>query len=414
MKLRRYLYNTLEFVAIVDEMDCPVDPYVSSYINIKLSNYAPNTKVRYAYELLFVLKYFAETGVDLPSRVASGQFISQWEYHRFYDRAFVNADDECRCPLGFRDLSSKYLRNAMVASRTALSKVANETALGRIRRLRKFFEWLYGIFHDVSSVDRVVSRTYVKLVSNMKLSEGSIGKNSSQEVVDPTQSVIADAMFIKLLGCSSPSSLDNPFKRSKFRNYLIVHMLAQSGIRRGALAKLKISDLVFHGTCDQMLIYRSGNDRADSRLEKPNQKTRDHVAVIRSTLMEQLKRYIDEVRAVFPKSALHDYLFVSENDSKGTAGQPLSLKSINSIFQVLSKSLGFHIHPHKLRHKWNEDLSIAGEAIGMDFSAVEDSRKYAMGWSQNSTMVRVYNDRRLAVKVRELSQAHQRRIDELK
>ncbi|TRO96231.1 site-specific integrase, partial [Pseudomonas aeruginosa] len=127
-----------------------------------------------------------------------------------------------------------------------------------------------------------------------------------------------------------------------------------------------------------------------------------------------VKFYIDNVRIVFPRAQFHDFVFVSENDSKGTAGQPLSLKAINAIFQKLSRSLGFHVHPHLLRHKWNEIFDKKGESLGVNPALLEDARKYAMGWSQNTTQNRRYNEKRIALKTREISMAHQKRVDQQK
>ena len=72
------------------------------------------------------------------------------------------------------------------------------------------------------------------------------------------------------------------------------------------------------------------------------------------------------------------------------------------------------MHPHTLRHKWNEILDVEGERLGVNPVLLEDIRKYAMGWSQGTTMNQVYNDKRLALKARELSKAHQARVDQRK
>ncbi|MNE32043.1 Tyrosine recombinase XerC [compost metagenome] len=178
------------------------------------------------------------------------------------------------------------------------------------------------------------------------------------------------------------------------------------------MGKLKISDFNFYGTFDQISIYRSGNDSTDPRAEKPNQKTKAHLATIVKNIMHQVKFYIDHIRTEFTRAQYHDFLFVSENDSKGTAGLPLSLKSINSIFQKISTALGVHVHPHMLRHKWNEMFDEKGERCGVDTTLLEDIRKYAMGWSQNTTMNDVYNDKRLAMKARELSLVYQHKVDQ--
>lgn len=252
------------------------------------------------------------------------------------------------------------------------------------------------------------------LVSKIKLDEDALGESWAQKIGDPEESVIPDDIFAKLLEMVMPSSPNNVFKASRVRNYLIVNLLVQSGIRRGALAKLKISDCHFYGNYDQISIYRSRNDPTDPRTEKPNQKTKAHLATVSPNLMAQVKFYIDHIREVYPRAQFHDFLFISENDSKGTAGQPLSLKAINAIFQKISKALGFHVHPHILRHKWNELFDEEGARRGVNSALLEDIRKYAMGWSQNSMMNNNYNEKRLALKARELSKAHQHRVDRQK
>ncbi|WLI04541.1 site-specific integrase [Pseudomonas sp. FP597] len=308
-------------------------------------------------------------------------------------------------------ISDKHLRNIIVANQKGMTKVSNETLKGRIRRLRCFLIWLFEQFHGAHGVDGESNKKFAKLIAKMKLDEDGCGGNEGQEVRGVEESVIPDEVFLKLLEIIMPSSSNNPFKGSRVRNYLIVHLLAFSGIRRGALAKLKISDFNFYGTFDQISIYRSGNEPTDPRAEKPNQKTKAHLATVNKGLMFDVKFYIDHIRTDFFRAQHHDFLFVSENDSKSTAGLPLSLKSINAVFQKISTVLGFHIHPHMLRHKWNEIFDKQGEQVGVDAVLLEDIRKYAMGWSQNSTMNSVYNDKRLALKARELSLAYQNSLD---
>lgn len=415
IRIKQYQFNSLPFISIVDETDCPVDPYVSCYLNVLLSSRTVNTTLRCANELLFVLRHFSEKGIDLPARVAAGELISPKEYMQFYDRCCFQKDNsEDRTSIKFLEINNKHLRNILVANQKNIAKVASETLQGRVRRLRQFISWLFEQFHEVQGVDEVAYERFVSLISSIKLNEEGLGRNRTQAVSNPEESVMPDSVFVQLLEMILPSSPNNPFKASKIRNYLIVSLLVQSGIRRGALAKLKISDFIFHGTYDQISIYRSGNDPTDPRAEKPNQKTKAHLATINPVLMEQVKLYIDTIRVIFPNAQFHDFVIVSENDSKGTIGQPLSMKAINAIFQKLSKALGFHVHPHLLRHKWNETFDEEGTRKGIDSTLLEDTRKYAMGWSQNTSMTQVYNEKRLALKARELSKIHQQRVDQHK
>lgn len=410
IRLKKYQFNHKSFVAIVDDCDCPLDPFVSAYLST-FAGQSFNTQLRKAVELTFVLKHFARNGIDLPTRMASGQFVSEREYLQFYDASCLQKDLIDNNAVSLQKISDKTLRNIITANQKSMAKVSNETLQGRVRRFREYCIWLFEHLHDLYSVDKVLSSKFHKLISRIKLDEEGVGSNRSQRVADPTESVIPDDVFARLLEMILPSSPNNPFTGSKVRNYLIVSVLYQTGIRRGALAKLKISDCHFSGSFDQISIYRSGGDPTDPRLDKPNQKTKAHLATISPFLMRQIKFYIDHHRANTPKQQLHDFIFISEKNSRGTIGQPISLKSINTIFQKLSDALQFHIHPHLLRHKWNEIFDKEGELQGVDHKLLEDIRKYAMGWSESSIMTQTYNDKRLAQKAKEISLAHQKRVD---
>ena len=412
IKLKKYEFNHIPWVTLVDEFDCPACPYASAYLST-LHGQAFNTQVRKAAELLFVLDYFQKKQISLVERMASGKLITQTEYFQFQlaSASKKNSSSGSDNSVVFLDVSDKRLRNALSANAKQLSCVQNETQAGRIRRLRQYLEMLYTHFHDAQDNDSEIIERYEKLRAGMKMDEDSLGKNSSYGVADPTESSIPNDVFVRMLEMILPSSPRNPFKSSRIRNYLIVSILTQSGIRRGALAKLKISDLILHGTSDQIRIYRSGIDATDSRLDKPNQKSKAHLATVPQNLMSQINHYANHIRSEIPGTQFHDFIFVSEKNSRGTLGHPLSLKSINSIFAVLSKALGFHIYPHLLRHKWNELFDVKATELGIDSRILEEARRYAMGWVAGSSMNDIYNDKRLADKSRKISLAHQRRVD---
>lgn len=410
MKIKRYQFNHIPFVTITDDFDCPICPYVSAYLST-LTGQAFNTQLRNANELVFVLNHFKKAKIDLVARIQSGELISHKEYLQFHLVSASqknSAEDSLVFP---HIISDKALRNAISANKSQLARVSNETQQGRIRRLRQFMEDLFKYSHDSFAAEKNIVDRFDKLTAAIKLDEDCLSRNRSQYVGDPAESVIPDDPFCRLLEMILPSSENNPFKGSKIRNYLIVSIFIQSGIRRGALAKLKISDFHFHGNYDAISIYRSGIDPTDPRLEKPNQKTKSHLATISPVLMRQIKYYVDHVRNKIPRPEEHDFIFVSEKGSRGTLGHPISLKSVNAILHVLSRAIGFHIHPHLLRHKWNEIFDKAGTEKGTDPRLLEDIRKYAMGWVENTVMSGTYNDKRLAEKAREISKAHQKIVD---
>jgi integrase len=76
---------------------------------------------------------------------------------------------------------------------------------------------------------------------------------------------------------------------------------------------------------------------------------------------------------------------------------PLSISSAEKIFTQLSETLGLNLHPHRLRHTWNDRYSEAmDKAIAAGKTNEEKSeadRCQLMGWQQGSSMSLVYASR---------------------
>jgi integrase len=197
------------------------------------------------------------------------------------------------------------------------------------------------------------------------------------------------------------SSPENPFKSSKLRNQLIMQILINTGVRVGAVLKLKVSDLIEDWDNPRFLLTRTPNDPTDPRLERPSNKTKALSVSISSELMKLIKLYIQTVRTENPAAREHDFVFISEKGT--TSGQPLTYKSIHKIVDKFGEALGIKLHPHKLRHKWNEVFEDKAREHGLTPEKIEDLRKYAMGWVEDSKMASVYNEYQLAVTVADIS-----------
>lgn len=413
-KLKRYRWNKKTFFSIVDRHSCPVDPYVSAYVNT-LSSYANSTQHRYGSELLFVLKHFDQKGIDLTSRVASGDLISMAEYSDFHTRCALNADydsDSKVVPL-FSNSESKAFRNVLAANKFVANKVGSETQRGRIHQLRNYLTWLFDQLHDPLAASESLQDKFEKLIKKIAEDESSLlDADGAEGQRHPTDDAIPPDVFVKLLEVIRPSSPNNPFtQRNRLRNYLIVTLLLDTGIRRGALAKLKVSDLRSDRSGASIWIYRERDDPSDPRLERPNQKTKSHLSAVKPAVMDALLFYIERDRSLISGSDRTDFVFVSNNNARGTQGQPMAAKSINEVFFVLSKALNHRLHPHLMRHMWNDIFDDKSDHQNFTSQQVEDARKYAMGWTANSSMADTYNDRRTHQKVRQIMQSHQDRVD---
>ncbi|MBV5340818.1 MAG: site-specific integrase [Deltaproteobacteria bacterium] len=411
--MKRYKWSKKTFFAIVDKSSCPVDPYASVYLNT-LIKYKLSTQSRYGGELLFVLKYFHSKGIDLTERVASGKLLTMSEYISYYEHSAKNAGysrNEKVVPL-FANTEDKSFRNILAANTFLASKVSNDTQRGRIHRLRKYLTCLFEQFYDPISVSTHLEDKLNKLTKKMIIDEHSLNSEENQETRHPEDDAIPPKIFCKMLEAILPSSPNNPFtERNRVRNYLIVSILLDTGIRRGALAKLKVSDLRSDQSGSSLWIYSNHDDPSDPRLERPNQKTKSHLANLKFKLMEDLLFYIEHARNEVPGALNHDFVFVSESNARGTRGQPLAAKSVNEVLFTLSQVLNHRLYPHLLRHMWNDIFDDNADHQNFTSKQVEDARKYAMGWSANSTMADTYNDRRTHKKVCQIMLEHQDRMD---
>lgn len=214
MRVRRYKFNRKMFITIVDDFDCPVDPYVSNYINAELSMKSINTTKRYVDELLFVLRFFQSESIDLVERVSSGSFLKAHEYQKFYESSFSQQKLNTK-PLKKVDLVStnnKDFRNIISASIHKKSLVSAETIRGRLRRLRQLIEWLYNELHIDNIVPRMVEATFHKLITIIGNDERSLNHNENKNVKNFDESVIPEGIFEDLKRIINPSCKDNPFK----------------------------------------------------------------------------------------------------------------------------------------------------------------------------------------------------------
>lgn len=395
------------YITIADEFKCPVCPYVTLYMESLCG--AVSSKRVAAYELLFLLNYFKSLSqsVDLSERVQIGQFLSSAELKDVvhYAKFTKSADDFGVTGLG--QISDKSLINAIEATQKTRARVKNAVARARISRLLSFIEFHYDSYHADNQVPEEVESKYKLTCKRLIKAKRALNHDDSSVECRDLEPAIPPDIFFRMLEIIRPESLENPFKHSRLRNYLIIALILETGLRCGAVAKLKIGDFKFWGTFDEIQNVRRPDDPSDPRKYRPSQKTQSHHAFVSPELMHEIKRYIDDVRTRESRAHNHEMIFITEMDTKGTVGQPLSLSAINKIFEVLSQALSFHLHPHRLRRQWNEMLTELGQSSGKSDDEIEKLRRYAMGWTRNSQMGEVYNKFKIAEAVKELQKQRQ-------
>ncbi|PJE53254.1 site-specific integrase [Marinomonas sp. BSi20584] len=367
-----------------------------------------HTRKKYAYELKLLYCHFDLNNIDLVERVASGEFLSREEVDNFIRACKFYADDEVtQESSNVASISDKRIRDAIHATANSLPQVSAHTFRQRLIRLRAYIEYLYICHHyDQAPTNQKVKTddqfNKFKLYINSFIS-GARKNNTITK--DAFESAIPAKKFFHLLEIIKESSSDNPFKSSKLRNQIIMQILIDSGVRVGALLKLKISNLVDDWGNPRFLLTRTPDDPSDTRLDPASNKTKALSVSISADLMKLIKLYISTIRASKPNVHEHDFVFISEKGK--TIGQPLTYKAVHKIVKTFGDAINHKLHPHKLRHKWNEIFEDMARKQGYTPEKTEELRKYAMGWVADSNMASIYNELQLAVTVAEISSKNQ-------
>lgn len=367
-----------------------------------------HTRMKYAYELKFLYCFFMEHSIDLVERVACGTFLSIEEIDN-YIRAckfYVDAEDDNKDSKVI-SLTDKRIRDAIHATSNSQPEVSAHTFNQRLNRLKAYIEFLYVYRHyDKAETEQQISTD--DQFNKFKLYISSVISSSRKDntvVKDAFESAIPSDKFFELLDVIKERSPNNPFKSSKLRNQIIAQILIDTGVRVGAVLKLKVSDLVDDWDNPRFRLTRTPNDPTDIRRLPAANKTKALSVSISRDLMKLIKLYIETVRNSTSNAHKHDFVFISEKGK--SIGNPISYNAIHKVIKTFGQEIGIALHPHLLRHKWNEIFEYKAREKGFSTDKIEDLRKYAMGWVEDSKMASVYNEFQLAVTVAEISSKSQ-------
>ncbi|CAM3171344.1 site-specific integrase [Moritella viscosa] len=408
--------NGYSFPVVVEDSCLPcclsLNAYLNSNHNSPLSKSKQSlsfyTRKKYAYECKFLYCFFMVQGIDLVERVASGIFLSIEEIDSYIRTCKFYADTEDDNEnSAVVNLSDKRIRDAIHATSNSQPEVSAHTFRQRLIRLKAYIEFLYvGHHYDKAETKQQISTDNKFNKFNLYISTAiSSCRKDNTITKDAFESAIPSDKFFKLLDIIQESSPDNPFKSSKLRNQIITQILIDTGVRVGAVLKLKVSDLVDDWDNPRFLLTRTPNDPTDTRRLPAANKTKALSVSISSNLMKLIKLYIETTRQSTPNTHEHDFIFISEKGK--TIGQPMSYNAIHKVVKIFGDSVGINLHPHLLRHKWNELFEDKAREMGFSPDKIEDLRKYAMGWVEDSKMASVYNEFQLAMTVAEISSKNQ-------
>lgn len=230
-----------------------------------------------------------------------------------------------------------------------------------------------------------------------KLMVGKIKANRpgkpGRSATDKDERYLDEAVVDFVAEALKPGSELNPSKgyEVQLRHLLMFTILRLTGMRRGELLNLKVSDFDFaRGT---LRVLRRPDSRGDVRTNQPVAKTLQRTIPIIPELMDPIHDYVLRYRNKLSVARTHGYLFVTHKEGP-TQGRPLSISAFQKWMSSIALIVeGSGIHAHALRHHWNYSFSLAMDAQGVSPEREAKARSYIMGWNETSDSAITYNKR---------------------
>lgn len=266
-----------------------------------------------------------------------------------------------------------------------------------LRSIKDFLKWLISRYNRETSsgLHSLIEQKFSSRLVHHKSFHSEI-KSLDDETLQLIRSLIL------------PTSTTNPFRSgNRLRNWLMIEILVNTGMRAGELLNLKVPDVYKNGENHYVKIRESTEQEidTDTRWNKPSIKNGYSVRVVAISKLIYLgyEKYLAAERRKKTKKIKHGYLFTSER------GHPLAQNSLSfSLNQILDKLKQQHhvdidLTPHVLRHTFVERmLKYLLEVKQIDMERAKDELRNICGWSATSPMPNLYARRYIAM----LANAH--------
>lgn len=364
-------------------------PTLWTLTDLMASGKSINTIKQAMTTLKLVYAYLEEQGIQLEERLRSARFLERHELEGMYR---------------YLKIPIRKVTNGKVVNISRFDEVSSGSFAIRLNYAKAFFVFVLEVYtfkhlHDEKKKKQM--ETVLNLVKAFfkarrpsidKLTEPRMGLNKKDQE--------------KLLSLIAVDGPKNPWKSEfvKVRNEAMIHLLLDSGMRRGELLTLKRSDLDIEQ--QTIKIEKKVEGLVDPRRYKPKVKTKSRLIPIKNSSTNKVYEFIIKYRSKGPIGKKHPYIFTT------IKGKPLSIKSVNAIFHCMKVAMkGTELYPHALRHTFNSNLSDEFEKSKVAPELAEKIRIEVNGWSTNSQMAALYGRRHTREKAKEVILEQQLRME---
>lgn len=394
-----------------------------------------HTSMPLLYPLLFAdSKLFARAlNTQLASLQAVKLFYEYWQsrYNCSFCHSFLRANTNPQIAVQEFDAFASYLQDSRKKMPEHNDSAAMSiTLVARLRAILQFVsflntEFITNRYLDLSSVEVATIHNYISKRINEKredlrfFSRKSSRENISHQNYHSLNSEMVKDLFRILRPTTNKQpNPENPFKRleTQFRNYIILRLLINYGLRIGELLLLETSSIKRTSRGTYALVITNTEDEDDRKSLSIKTKDSHRVLDLESTDYKLLTTYITHVRSVNQSGKI---LFITI----APPYKPLDYQSIKYACVTLTAQFK-KIHPeyfddqflesirsltpHMFRHTWatytlaaiykikRAEIMRATKLAGIVFSekgvmdeAKDELRKLG-GWSVNSQVPNLY------------------------
>ncbi|UZJ44207.1 site-specific integrase [Marinimicrobium sp. C6131] len=358
--------------------------YPNLYVTLEQSGRALYTQQKYLEHIGRFEDFLEYESIDLINRLEErpeSRYLTDSEISRFVVNATLNKST----------LDSKYIGARLLPA--AYKTVGRAHAQQRLEAVRDYLKFLYDKLGDEATRDAAVDDVERRFNRKIKAARPAWKKSKNDDMKGLT-----NQERDRLLEVMHPESAENPFTNEalKLRNYIILLLGLDMGLRRSEMLLIKLSDIHWHN--GQLSVVDLESDEIDPRTLAPQFKTHERMLQMNDDLVWVIREYVDTYRVLKKgpsKATNHPFLLVSHRRNEGS---PMSVKALDGILPRVRKVVPelAHVHPHILRHDavytLLESMREELEALTPEdrTTQVQKVLTYAFGWSPESNMPSLY------------------------
>lgn len=396
---------------LIDESTGIPHFYSSLYSTIKFRNkgLAANTIKKNLETINFLYLYLQERDIHLEDNFRCAVPLSISEIEGIAAACSLKVSELIKQKSNIIQMSVKTESHRMIPQKKK-TQVGNDTKYVRLSYVALYVTWL-------AEYIGILTKEQINDMKGAFLSRRPPKKPKNTNVDISDEKGFQCEELKSIYQVIAVGSSENPFKSEsvQVRNNLIIKLLHRLGIRRSEALSLRADNFIYlpqsENEGSRLEIQRQQDSKVDPRLNQPVLKTQPRIIEISADLADEIWNYIKNYRSKIKQARKHPFLFVVHRTGK-YYGHPLSISGVDKIISYISAALGYSIHPHQFRHRWNYEFSQKLDALDekLESQEEEDIRSYLMGWKQGSGTAATYNQRFIREKAWEIQLMNQQGV----